>query len=128
VASCPATNFARSASTADGCISSSFAPRLQNCPPRGSNTDHTCERVDQDEEGATVAFAQTTTGRPLGIARADAVIACEGINSAIRKQVYPNDDVAIAGINSRRGVTRRKPILSGRSYIRAGRHRRAHTR
>lgn len=26
----------RSASTADGCISFFFAPRLQNCPPRGS--------------------------------------------------------------------------------------------
>jgi hypothetical protein len=82
----------------------------------GISTDHTCVRVDQDEEGATVAFAQITTGRPLS-ARVDAVIACDGINSAIRKQ---GDDVAFAGINSWRGVTRRKPILTGRSYIRVG--------
>ena len=48
------------------------------------------------------------------------MIACDGINSAIRKQLYPDDDVAFAGINSWRGVTRRKPILTGRSYMRVG--------
>jgi 5-methylphenazine-1-carboxylate 1-monooxygenase len=86
----------------------------------GISTNHTCVRVDQDEEAATVAFTQTTTGRQLGTVRADAVIACDGINSVIRKQFYPDDDVAFAGINSWRGVTRRKPILTGRSYIRVG--------
>lgn len=68
----------------------------------------------------TVAFTQTTTGRPLETARADVVIACDGINSTIRKQFYPDEDVVFAGINSSRGVTRRKPILTGRSYIRVG--------
>ena len=52
--------------------------------------------------------------------RADVVIACDGINSAIRKQFYPDDEVAFAGINTWRGVTRRKPILTGRSYMRVG--------
>src|SRR5918998_1498397 len=33
---------------------------------------------------------------------------------------YPEDAVAFAGINTWRGVTRRKPILTGRSYIRVG--------
>jgi 2-polyprenyl-6-methoxyphenol hydroxylase-like FAD-dependent oxidoreductase len=48
------------------------------------------------------------------------VIACEGINSAIRKQFYPDEQVAFAGINTWRGTTRRKPILTGRSYLRVG--------
>jgi 5-methylphenazine-1-carboxylate 1-monooxygenase len=48
------------------------------------------------------------------------VIACDGMNFVIRKQFYPDDEVAFAGINSRRGVTRRKPIPTGRSYIRVG--------
>ena len=52
--------------------------------------------------------------------RADVVIACDGINSVIRKQFYPDDKVAFAGINTWRGVTRRKPILDGRTYMRVG--------
>jgi 2-polyprenyl-6-methoxyphenol hydroxylase-like FAD-dependent oxidoreductase len=52
--------------------------------------------------------------------RADVVIACDGINSAIRKQYYPDDKLAFAGINSWRGITRRKPILDGHTYIRVG--------
>jgi 5-methylphenazine-1-carboxylate 1-monooxygenase len=97
-----------------------YRAALAKLSAAGISTDHTCVRVDQDEQGATIAFTQTTTGQPLGIVRADAVVACDGINSAIRKQFYPDDDVAFAGINSWRGVTRRKPILSGRSYIRVG--------
>jgi 5-methylphenazine-1-carboxylate 1-monooxygenase len=52
--------------------------------------------------------------------RADVVIACDGINSAVRKQFYPDDKVAFSGINTWRGVTRRKPILGGRTYVRVG--------
>jgi 2-polyprenyl-6-methoxyphenol hydroxylase-like FAD-dependent oxidoreductase len=48
------------------------------------------------------------------------VVACDGINSAIRQQFYPDETVAFAGINTWRGVTRRKPILTGKSYIRVG--------
>lgn len=97
-----------------------FRAALAKLSTAGISTDHTCVRVDQDEEGVSLAFTRTTTGGPLETARADAVIACDGINSAIRKQFHPDDDVAFAGINSWRGVTRRKPILTGRSYIRVG--------
>ena len=83
-------------------------------------TDRTCVRVEQDDGGATVVFAETSTGRRRAPGGARAVIACDGINSAIRKQLYPDDDVAFAGINTWRGVTRRKPILSGRTYMRIG--------
>jgi 2-polyprenyl-6-methoxyphenol hydroxylase-like FAD-dependent oxidoreductase len=48
------------------------------------------------------------------------VIACDGINSAVRKQFYPDEQVAFSGINTWRGVTRRKPILTGKSYMRVG--------
>jgi 2-polyprenyl-6-methoxyphenol hydroxylase-like FAD-dependent oxidoreductase len=83
-------------------------------------TDHHCTGVEQDEDGARVFFTRTSSGQALPPVRADAVIACDGISSAIRKQYYPHDDVAFAGINSWRGVTRRKPILTGRSYMRIG--------
>jgi 5-methylphenazine-1-carboxylate 1-monooxygenase len=83
-------------------------------------TDCECVSVEQDERGANVYFKQTSTGKPRESVRADAVIACDGINSALRKQFYPNDEVAFSGINTWRGVTRRKPILGGRTYMRVG--------
>jgi 5-methylphenazine-1-carboxylate 1-monooxygenase len=83
-------------------------------------TDHTCVGVEQNEHGARVLFVETSTGRTLEPVRADAVVACDGVNSTIRKVLYPDDAVAFAGINTWRGVTRRKPILSGRSYMRVG--------
>ena len=78
-------------------------------------TDHECTGVEQDERGATVHFKAARDS-----IRADVVVDCEGINSAIRKQFYPDDKVAFAGINTWRGITRRKPILDGRTYMRVG--------
>src|SRR5262249_12419040 len=83
-------------------------------------TDHECVGVEQDESGATLRFKAASDGRALAAVRADVVIACDGINSVIRKQFYPREQVAFAGINTWRGVTRRKPFLTGRSYTRTG--------
>jgi 2-polyprenyl-6-methoxyphenol hydroxylase-like FAD-dependent oxidoreductase len=76
--------------------------------------DHDCTGVTQDDAGATIHFSKRDS------VRADVVIACDGINSPIRKQFYPDDKVAFAGINTWRGVTRHKPILGGRTYMRVG--------
>ena len=84
------------------------------------HTDHMCARVEQDEDGATLHFAPATNGSVPPPVRAAAVIACDGINSSIRKQFYPDEQVAFAGINTWRGVTRHKPILTGRTYMRVG--------
>jgi len=83
-------------------------------------TDCECIGLDQDDAGATVHFKQTTSGNPRGSVRADVVIACDGINSALRKQFYPDDKIAFSGINTWRGVARHKPILGGRTYMRIG--------
>ena len=83
-------------------------------------TNHQCVGVEQDAHSATALLQETTTGRTLPAARGSVVIACDGVNSTIRKQFYPKDDVAFAGINTWRGVTRRPPILDGRTYIRIG--------
>ena len=92
----------------------------QRLGPGAVLLDHDCVGVDQDEDGVTIRFQETSTGRARDSVRADVVIACDGINSAIRKQYYPNDRLAFAGINTWRGVTRRKPILGGRTYMRVG--------
>jgi len=83
-------------------------------------TDCECIGIEQDDGGTRVHFKQTSTGKPRESVSADVVIACDGINSALRKQFYPNDKVAFSGINTWRGVTRRKPILGGRTYMRVG--------
>src|ERR1700755_1518374 len=78
-------------------------------------TNHACTGVEQDEAGVTLRFAsgQSVRGR--------AAIACDGINSVIRKQFFPDEgEPRYSGVNMWRGVTRWKPILSGASVIRAG--------
>jgi len=76
--------------------------------------DHRCEGVEQNDAGTVLRIAQ----RPS--VRGDLVVACDGVNSAIRRQFYPDEKLAFTGINTWRGVTRRKPILTGRSYLRIG--------
>ncbi|MBG9387280.1 flavin-dependent oxidoreductase [Caenimonas aquaedulcis] len=81
--------------------------------------DHRCVGVDQDERGATARF-QDASGRALAPVSAEVVVACDGVNSAVRRQFYPGEGLAFAGINTWRGVTVHKPILSGKSYLRIG--------
>jgi 2-polyprenyl-6-methoxyphenol hydroxylase-like FAD-dependent oxidoreductase len=83
-------------------------------------TNRECVAAEQDDAGATLRLRETTSGRVLEPVRAGIVIACDGVNSTLRKQFYPDDAVAFAGINTWRGITRRKPFLTGRSYTRTG--------
>ncbi len=84
------------------------------------HTNHRCVGVTQDAAGANVHFVQLSDGQSLPSVAADVVIACDGIHSAVRKQFYPDEKLAFAGINTWRGVTRHKPILTGKSYMRVG--------
>ena len=82
-------------------------------------TNHLCTGVEQNESSARLMFKETTSGQPLPPVSADIVTACDGVNSALRKQLVA-DSVVFIGINAWRGVTRMKPILTGRSYLRIG--------
>ena len=86
----------------------------------GIVTDRECVAIEQDDAGVTLRFRETTTGRMLEPVRTAVAIACDGVNSVVRKQFYPDDAVAFAGINTWRGITRRKPFLTGQSYTRTG--------
>jgi len=83
-------------------------------------TNHRITGLDQDEEGVSLHMAETTSGNTLPDIRADIVIGCDGVNSAVRRQFYPGNEIVFTGINTWRGVTRRKPILDGRTYFRIG--------
>jgi 5-methylphenazine-1-carboxylate 1-monooxygenase len=97
-----------------------YQAALSRLGPDRVRTDHDCVDITQDDSGVTLSFRQFSSGRNLGSVRASAAIACDGINSAIRAQFYPGEKVAFAGINTWRGITRRKPILTGKSYTRVG--------
>jgi 5-methylphenazine-1-carboxylate 1-monooxygenase len=84
------------------------------------HTNHRCTGVTQSEQGATVHFVQGTGGASLPSVQADVVVACDGIHSALRRQYYQDEKLAFAGINTWRGVTKHKPILTGKSYMRVG--------
>ncbi|PQA80971.1 flavin-dependent oxidoreductase [Limnohabitans sp. TS-CS-82] len=82
------------------------------------HTGHRCIRVDQTEQHATVTFELASGGTHQ--VQADVAVACDGVNSTVRKQFFPDDKVCFAGINTWRGVTVHKPILTGKSYMRVG--------
>jgi 5-methylphenazine-1-carboxylate 1-monooxygenase len=79
-----------------------------------------CVGLDQDEAGVTLHFVESTSGTRAPDWRADVVIACDGVNSAIRRIFYPDEQLAFTGINTWRGVTHHAPILDGRTYFRIG--------
>ncbi len=93
---------------------------LQRLGPAALRTGHRCVGVEQSATQARLLFAPDATGHVPPPATADIVVGCDGVNSAIRRQFYPQEELAFAGINTWRGVARFKPFLTGRSYIRIG--------
>jgi 2-polyprenyl-6-methoxyphenol hydroxylase-like FAD-dependent oxidoreductase len=84
-------------------------------------TNHHCTGVEQDESGVSVHFSDGPGGAGRSTVRGRVAIACDGINSAVRKQFFPGEgEPRYSGVNMWRGVTRWKPILSGASMVRAG--------
>lgn len=81
--------------------------------------DHRCTGVEQGAQGVTVRFEGAGGQGPRSV-QADVAIACDGVNSAVRRQFYPQEKMAFAGINTWRGVTVHDPILTGKSYLRIG--------
>jgi 5-methylphenazine-1-carboxylate 1-monooxygenase len=80
-----------------------------------------CIKVEDDGGGASAHFRRMATQEALPPQRGAAVIACDGIHSTVRKQLYSDEGEPIySGVNMWRGVTRWPPILSGAAMIRAG--------
>jgi len=74
-----------------------------------------CLAVENPNEGVKLLFKDRA---PI---HGKAAIACDGIHSVIRKQLYPEEgEPRYSGINMWRGVTRWKPVLTGASMVRAG--------
>ncbi|MBC5785887.1 flavin-dependent oxidoreductase [Ramlibacter sp. USB13] len=96
-----------------------YQAALQRLGTGRIHLDHRLVGLQQEQQQVTLAF-QDREGRLRPAVDADIVIACDGVNSAVRRQFYPDEKPAFAGINTWRGVTVHEPILTGKSYLRIG--------
>lgn len=81
---------------------------------------HRCVAFEALGEQVTLRFVDPE-GRTLDPVAAESVIACDGVNSAVRRQLYPHEGPPrYSGINMWRGVTWHAPFLSGGTHVRAG--------
>jgi len=74
-----------------------------------------CVALEQGADGATLTFDDG------GSVRGAAIVGCDGVNSTVRRLLFPNEGPpAYQGINMWRGVTRAKPYLTGASMVIGG--------
>jgi 2-polyprenyl-6-methoxyphenol hydroxylase-like FAD-dependent oxidoreductase len=73
------------------------------------------------EAGVRACFINRRSGARLGEATGELLIAADGIHSAVRDTLFPNEGPPLwNGSILWRGVSRTKPFLTGRSMIMAG--------
>ena len=89
-------------------------------PEEAVRAGHQLIGLAQDDQHVTLHFRSMVDGITLPAVEADVAIGCDGVNSAVRRVFYPDEQVAFTGINTWRGVTRRRPIIDGRTYMRIG--------
>jgi 2-polyprenyl-6-methoxyphenol hydroxylase-like FAD-dependent oxidoreductase len=77
-----------------------------------------CRGYSQSASAITLEFVRADGATER--VQADIAVACDGVNSAVRAQMHPDDKLCFAGINTWRGVSVFDPILTGRSYLRIG--------
>lgn len=84
-------------------------------------TSHHITDWTEIDDGIRASFIDRATGAAAGSYDGTLLIAADGIHSAIRQKLYPQEGAPIW--NGRilwRGVTKSKPFLSGRTMIMAG--------
>jgi len=89
--------------------------------PECLHTSHHLVDWTEAADGVTAAFVDKATGRAQESYRGDLLIAADGIHSAVREKLYPDEGPPIW--NGRilwRGITRADAFLSGRTMIMAG--------
>ena len=83
--------------------------------PDAVKMDARCKDIAQDAGGVTLRLHNGES------VRAAAAIGCDGIHSAVRRILHPDEGpLSYQGINMWRGVTRAKPFLTGASMVIGG--------
>jgi 2-polyprenyl-6-methoxyphenol hydroxylase-like FAD-dependent oxidoreductase len=78
------------------------------------HTGWRCTHVDSGKSEAVAHFANDSV-------RADVVVGCDGLHSAVRKHLHPDEGEPLySGVNAWRGATVWPAFLTGASFVRAG--------
>ena len=97
-----------------------LAAFLERIGPEHLHLSVDCTRVDEEAGRAYFKKAKSDDLTEFSVV-GDAVIACDGVHSIIRKQLHPTEGKPkYSGVNMWRGVTPWKPFLSEGSMVRAG--------
>jgi 5-methylphenazine-1-carboxylate 1-monooxygenase len=90
--------------------------------PDRVHTGHHLRRFGQDAGGAVWAdFIDRATDAPVTRVEADLLVGCDGVHSAVRHTLYPDEGPPLwNGITLWRGVTAAASFLSGRTMVTAG--------
>ncbi|KPM46737.1 flavin-dependent oxidoreductase [Jiulongibacter sediminis] len=98
-----------------------FDETLERLGENSIQVNHHLSLFEQDENGVTAYFEDKDTGEIVHTEKADLLIGADGINSVVRKQLYPNEGPPVYSENVLyRGTTRMKPFLNGRSMVMIG--------
>ncbi|HTW82860.1 MAG TPA: flavin-dependent oxidoreductase [Candidatus Sulfotelmatobacter sp.] len=80
-----------------------------------------CTGVEQDDRGVRARFVDPVSHAERPVQHGALAIGCDGIHSAIRKQLHPHEGPPrYSGVNMWRGVTVGAPFLSGATFARVG--------
>ncbi len=84
-------------------------------------TNHHLRNFEQDETGVSAYFINKETNELAHVARGDVLIAADGINSAARQQIFPNEGPPLYSQNVLyRGTTSMKPFGDGTTMAMIG--------
>ena len=82
---------------------------------------HHLVSFEQDRAAVTAHFIDPYGGRRLPPQRADVLIGCDGIHSAVRARLYPHEGPpASTGCIQWRGAVEGEPFLDGRTHVAIG--------
>jgi 2-polyprenyl-6-methoxyphenol hydroxylase-like FAD-dependent oxidoreductase len=97
-----------------------FEAAVARLPAGSIRTAHALVRLEDRGDHLLLHLADRT-GQPRPPIRAHAVIGADGIHSAVRRGIFPDEGPArFSGRMLWRATTRAKPFLTGRSMIQAG--------
>ena len=87
-------------------------------------TGHQLAGLSQDQDTVTASFIDPSSKRPLAEATGNLLIGADGLHSATRKILYPNEGAALyAGMVCFRGALKAAPFLDGESMVICGDNR-----
>jgi 5-methylphenazine-1-carboxylate 1-monooxygenase len=89
--------------------------------PDAVRTGHHLTAFEQDGSGVVAVFGDKASGERRGSVRGDLLIGADGIHSAVRARLYPDEGPpSFSGMMMWRGIVESEPFLDGRTMIIAG--------